>query len=326
MTQIAVIIVNYNTAELTLQGIQTVLDRPVPNADVEIHVVDNASPDGDAKMLSDAVTQNGWDSMVSLHLEDTNHGFGRGNNVVLHKLAARSAPPEFVFFLNPDAQLQSNVLSICLDFMATHPKAALLGARSYNPGDPNPAVAAFRFPSVLGTFGGAVNFGPISRLFEKYSVALPADLPVTKVDWVSGAAVFARFEALKDVGFYDPAYFLYYEEVDMMRAVAMAGWDCWHVPEAEIVHIEGAATDVKSADRSRPRRPGYWYYSWQYYFRKNHGRSGALLAALFWALGSAIDVLVSKLRGKTPASPSYFFRDLWAGVVRPLLGFSSSRH
>jgi len=325
MTKIAVIIVNYNTVDLTLQGIQSVLDQPVPSAEVEIHVVDNASPNGDATVLSEAVKQQGLEKHVTLYLEDTNHGFGRGNNVALNALAARDEPPEFVFFLNPDAQLKNNVLSICLDFTRDHPKAALLGARSYNPGSTTPVTAAFRFPSAASTFAGAINFGPISRLFAKYEVAFPADLPTRKVDWISGAAVLARFDVLQDVGFYDPQYFLYYEEVDLMLTIAKAGWECWHVADAEIFHIEGAATDVKSRDRSRPRRPAYWYHSWQYYFRKNHGRAGALAAGSLWVIGAAANHVISLLRGQTPAAPAKFFSDFWGGALRPLLGLEPRR-
>lgn len=325
MTEIAVVIVNYNTVDLTLQGIQSVLDRTVEDANVTIHVVDNASPEGDAPKLLKAVQDRGWQDKVALHLETINHGFGRGNNVVLQKLAERLTPPDYVFLLNPDAQLKNDVLGISLAFMKDHPKAALLGAKSYNPDDPNPVIAAFRFPNLGNTLAAALSIGPVSKLLQRYHVALPADLSTQVVDWVSGAAVFARFDVLKQVGFFDPEYFLYYEEVDMMYAISQAGWECWHVAEAQVLHIEGAATEVKGVDNARPRRPDYWYDSWQYFFHKNYGRPYAILTSLVWIAGGMLNYIVSKPRRKTPSSPTKFFSDFWRGALGPLLGLKPRR-
>ena len=122
---------------------------------------------------------------------------------------------------------------------------------------------------------------------------------------------------------FDPTYFLYYEEVDLMRQLARKGWQTWYVAEALVIHAEGAATGVKSGRRERRRLPAYWYHSWQYYMRKNHGRALALLACLAWSWGAALNYGLSKLRGKDPAAPLGLFGDLWAFAVRPLLGLKA---
>ena len=215
---------------------------------------------------------------VTLHLETVNHGFGRGNNVVLQMLAARDRGPDYVFLLNPDAELANETIAIMASFLDDHPAAAVAGARCRNPDDPKPVAAAFRFPNLIATFSSALCFGPVSRLTSRHDVAMVPDLPTMRVDWVSGAAVMARFDVWRDLGFFDPRFFLYYEEVDLMRRTMQAGWECWHVAEAEVIHIEGATTGVQSMGR-RKRRPAYWYQSWQYYFRKSHGRLYALATA-----------------------------------------------
>lgn len=325
MADIAVIIVNYDAGALAIAAVESVLAHDHPGHVVRIHVVDNSSPSGDGAMLAEAARMRGWGERVVLRAESVNHGFGRGNNLVLEALAAGDAPPDYAFLLNPDAQLENETIAILADFLDAHPKVAVAGARARNPGGETPVTAAFRFPNIRDVAASAVSFGPVARLLARHRVPLGPDVATGRVDWVSGAAAMARFDVWRDLGFFDPEYFLYYEEVDLMLRTARAGWECWHVAEARIVHVEGASTDVKSAEVGQKRRPAYWYHSWQYYFRKNHGRGYALAAALTWTGGVAANRVLSRLRARPPASPRRFFRDFWAAGWRPLLGLPPGR-
>ena len=318
MAEIAVLIVNYDAGPLVVDAVESVLARAHDGHAVSVHLVDNASPSGDAALLREAAQAGGWGDRVTLWLESKNHGFGRGNNMVLEALATRASPPDYVFLLNPDAQLANEAIAILAAFLDAHPRAAVAGARARNPDAAEPVAAAFRFPGFVSTFSSALSFGPVARRLEQYTVAFPPDIPTSRVDWVSGAAVLARFEVWRDLGFFDPEFFLYYEEVDLMHRTARAGWECWHVAEAEVIHVEGASTDVRSAD-ARKRRPAYWYHSWQHYFRKTHGRTYAMLSAGAWMAGAAMNVGIAWLRGRPPASPRRFFRDFWTAGLRPLL-------
>lgn len=321
MAEIAVIIVNYGTADLAIEAAGSVLARAHGGRDVEIWLIDNASPGDDAARLEAAAQD--WGDRVTLRLETVNHGFGRGNNVALTALAARETPPDYVFLLNPDAQLASEALSELADFLDAHPKAAVAGARIEKPGA-EPVTAAFRFPSRASTFASAAAFGPVSRFFSRSAVALGPDIPTGPVDWVAGAAMMARLDALQSVDFFDPGYFLYYEEVDLMRNLREAGWETWYVAEALVEHREGAATGVKGDDRGRPQRPSYWYQSWRRYFARS-GRIYALSALALWVLGDALNRAISLLRGLRPAAPARLHRDLWTFVARPLLGLKEGR-
>lgn len=325
MARIAVIIVNYNAADLAIAAVESVRAHRHGGHRVEIHLVDNASPAGDGAVLAQAAQDRGWGAQVTLYREAENHGFGRGNNLVLERLAQAGDPPDFVFLLNPDAQLDNEAIAILADFLDRHPRAAMAGAQARNPGETVPVTAAFRFPGAASHFAAALNFGPVARLMRGSQVPLGGDLATQRVDWVSGAAVLARFEVWRDLGFFDPAYFLYYEEVDLMRRAAEAGWECWHVAEARIIHVEGASTDVRSARAERVRKPAYWYESWRHYFRTNHGRAGALGVALAWLAGAGLNLPLARLRRQTPAAPLHFFGDFWALVLRPLLGLKASR-
>ena len=91
---------------------------------------------------------------------------------------------------------------------------------------------------------------------------------------------------------------------------------------AKVIHVEGATTGVSSAE-ARKRRPFYWYDSWRIYFQKNHGRSGALVAAGLKILGTMLNHVLARLRGRTPAAPSHFMRDFCGIAVRPLCGLKA---
>lgn len=325
MARIAVIIVNYNAADLAIAAVESVRARHHGGHEVHIHLVDNASPAGDGAAFVRAARDRGWDGQVTLYPERENHGFGRGNNLVLQRLAGGDNPPDFVFLLNPDAQLENEAIAILADFLQARPRAAMAGAQARNPGGAAPVPAAFRFPGAASHFAAALNFGPVARLMRGSRVALGGDLDTRRVDWVSGAAVLARFDVWRDLGFFDPAYFLYYEEVDLMHRAARAGWECWHVAEARIIHVEGASTDVRSARAERVRKPAYWYNSWQHYFRSNHGRIGALGVALAWLAGAGLNLPLARIRGQQPAAPLHFLGDFWALALRPLLGLRPGR-
>ena len=315
-TDVAVIIVNYGTADMAIAAVDSVLNRAADGLKVEVHLVDNASPGDDAKVFRDTAPR--WGDAVTLHLETANHGFGRGNNVALRKLAQRAVPPAKVFLLNPDARLETNAVAQLSAFLDDHPKTAVVGSAILHEGSLAPATCAFRFPGAISEFVGAVNFGPIARIFASKSVAFPADMPLQQVDWVSGASMMARLDALAAVDFFDPDFFLYFEEVDLMRRLKQKGWEVWHLPQAKVVHVAGAATGVTRITDERPPLPAYWYDSWRMYFEKAYGRSGARLVAFARLSGTILGDLIGRLRGKPSTTPRNFVQDFRRHVLGPL--------
>ena len=321
---VAVIVVNYGTAALAIEAVASVLAHRHGGRRVTVHLVDNASPGDDAAMLAAARDTHRWGDRVVLHLERQNHGFGRGNNLVLRRLAQAPAPPGMAMFLNPDARLENEAIDILARALEARPAAVVAGAGIAKP-DGTPVTAAFRFPNAVNEFAAALNFGPVARLTRRWQVPLPPGHPAGPVDWVAGAAALARFDALARIGFFDPAFFLYYEEVDLMRRLRQAGGEILYVPAARVTHAEGAATGVASGRPARRRRPAYWYDSWHHYFRKTHGRTGAALAGAGWIAGAALNRVIAPLRRQPPHAPLGFFGDFWSRAGRPLLGLEPRR-
>ena len=314
-SDVAVIIVNYRTADMSVAAVDSVLERPSDGLKVEVHLVDNASPGDDRAVFLAAAER--WGDAVTLHLEDVNHGFGRGNNIVLQKLAARADRPGKAYLLNPDARLVTNTVAELAAFLDEHPRAAVAGSAIVGE-DGEPASCAFRFPGLLSEFEAAVAFGPVSRLLADRIVAYPEVIPTQQVDWVSGASMMMRLDAVAEAGFFDPDFFLYYEEVDLMRRLRRRGWGVWHVSTARVLHVAGASTGIDANEVRRPPLPAYWYESWRMYFVKQHGRTGARLVALSRWTGTLIGNAISGLRRRPPPAPRNFASDFLRRVIVPL--------
>lgn len=319
---IAVITVNYGTSDLAIGAVESVLARNHGGRPVEIHLLDNASPGDDAARLSEAHSRRGWGARVTLWLETENHGFGRGNNIVLRALAKRPRPPEYVFLLNPDAALANEAIAILAEALDAAPAAAAAGAGNFLP-DGAPAVACFRFPSLLREIVSAINFGPLDQLLPNARIPLPVQHPEGEVDWVAGASVLMRFDMIREVGFFDPDFFLYFEEVELMHRLAGAGRSTLYVPRARVMHVAGAATKIRSEDPVPKRQPAYLYQSWRLYYEKTHGRLYALAAAVLKLPAAWLGLALARLRRKASKQPAGFSRDHWRYVLRPLLTGSS---
>ncbi|PRY24230.1 GT2 family glycosyltransferase [Aliiruegeria haliotis] len=315
--EIAVITVNYGTAALALEAVESVLAADHGGRGIEVHLVDNASPDDDAQAIRAAAGQRGWGDRVHLYFEEENHGFARGNNLVFRALEQRDTPPDKVFLLNPDARLGNEAMERLADYLDEHPQTATVGARISMPGG-RAVTSAFRFPGMISVLAETANFGPISRLFERYVVPLRPEQPTGPVDWVSGAAVMFRFAPIREAGFFDPDYFLYFEEVDLQWRLARAGWGSALVAEAHVIHEEGAATRIRS-DESRTARPDYWYNSHRIFLRTTLGRSRAALTAAAMLPAAWMNHLHSAVRGRTVHLPADFIRDHCRVVLKPLL-------
>lgn len=314
--EIAVIVVNYRTADLAIAAVESVRAQDDGGRRVTVHLVDNASPGGDAGVFVRAHGDRGWSDEVRLYLETENHGFGCGNNVVLEALARAETPPDKVFLLNPDARLENDAVAILASALDADPGAAAAGA-ALKDETGQPRSGAFRFPSMAGEIVRIINFGPLDRLLGSRRPSLSPDHPGGPVDWVSGAAVMFRFDALRKVGFFDPAFFLYYEEVELMLRLARGGWKTLYVPEAVVTHIEGVATG--RGKRGRTRQPEYRYRSWRHYFVIAKGRAAALILALLVLPAGLVNIILRRLSGEEPNVPSHFLTDHCRNVIWPLL-------
>ena len=261
---VSVIIVSFNTREVLRQCLQSVVDDS-SGLVAEILVVDNASTDGSPEMIEQEFPQ------VRLIRSQINLGFGEGNNVAL-----REARGRYFVLLNSDAFFVKGALPLAIQHMDENPSVGLGGCRLIGrDGISQPSSRCFH--SVTGDLivlsGLAAKF-PNSKFFGSFDRTWANELDASPVDWVPGAFSIVRPSALNKVGFFDPSFFLYYEEVDLCMRLKKSGIPVWYWPDIVVIHIGGESSRQLTSLEFSPRAAQVVLWrmrSTLLYYRKHHG-------------------------------------------------------
>jgi GT2 family glycosyltransferase len=309
--KLLVVIVNYRTAQLTIDCLKSLEPELARIPDARAVVTDNDSQDGSVFKISAAIEANHWEAWCDLMPLAKNGGFAWGNNQAIAPYLNSPDPgrrPEFVYLLNPDTIVLPDAITALLDFLEDHPRVGIAGGRAVN-SDGSVRNSAFRFHTVLSEFEGALRLGVASRLLRRWVVASPPpDVPEI-VDWVAGASMMIRRELFERIGLLDERYFMYFEETDFCLRAARADWTCCYVPASRIVHLVGQSSGVTAADRAIRRRPKYWFDSRHRFFRLHYGPLKTIAADTLWTVGFAVNALLNKLRGKPRTDPPWLLWD-----------------
>lgn len=308
--RVLVATVNYRTGELARRCLASVAAERGRMPLLEAVVVDNDSGDGSADLLRGAIEEEGWGAWARVTASDRNGGFAFGNNLAVRDRleAPEEGGVDYVLFLNPDCELYPGALETLVAFLDAHPRVGIAGPAT-EVGRGNLRGTAFRFPGILNALDEGMHFGPLTRLLARWVVSPPPRPDAHPTDWVSGGCMLVRREVFADAGLMDESYFLYFEEVDFTLAAQRAGWECWYVPDARILHDAGASTGATGEGELARPMPRYWFESRGRYWRKNHGRLPKLAADLAWSFGSALWNLRRALTREPAQEPPRFWRD-----------------
>lgn len=294
---LSVIILSFNTRELTLACVQSVFAARDDLA-LEVIVVDNASSDGTVAALQAACPE------MCIIANSQNLGFSRGNNMGL-----RAAQGHYLMLLNSDTIVQPGALRALVNFMDAHPNAGACGPMLLNE-DGSLQPSGRPLPSVWRLF---VDMTRLYRLWQRDVFAQhhrdytqPA-----RVGEVSGAALLIRHEAYERVGGFDEKLFAYYEDVDLCKCIADAGYAVYYAPDAKVIHL------WKRSSRAAPEqtyRAGQT--SARYYFRKHHGPlAQAVVQAMLLAKEAAL-IVANAMRGRRDAMD--FHQRMFRNAFAPL--------
>lgn len=285
---VSIVIVSFNTRELLKRCLDALINecqRLDEGRRAEILVVDNASHDGSAEMVQRLYT--GTPTPVRLLASKVNLGFGAANN-----LAIEAAEGRYIVLLNSDAFLQEGALQTALQLMDAQRKAGVGGARLiFEDGSWQPAARTFHsiWRDALVLTGMAARY-PASRIFGSPDRTWADVNEPAPVDWVTGAFMILRREALAVVGLFDPAFFLYCEEVDLCKRMQQAGFEVWYWPQILVTHLGGESS--KTVTHRTFSKTAATVVEWRMrstllYYRKHHGwqaRLARLLEDLFYTL------------------------------------------
>jgi N-acetylglucosaminyl-diphospho-decaprenol L-rhamnosyltransferase len=271
-------IVNTSQRELLVRGLDAVArERAGLPFTTEVLVLDNGSRDGSAEA---ARSHPAVDETIALARR---RGKGANDSELLGRARGR-----FALLLNEDSELLPGATVALREALRERPSAACAGARLLSPGG-RPQASAWRFPTPLSALAGAV-------LLHRLVTVQSRGEHTREVDWCQSAALLVRREAAVEVGFLDPDFFVYSDEVDFARRLRDAGWRSIFVPAAEAVHHEQLSTaavpERRIVEFSRNR---------DLYMRKHHGPGAARAVRWLTAFPYALRALAALfLPGHSP--------------------------
>lgn len=232
-SRVAHVVVNYNTREDLRRCLQTMEERLGRLSTV---VVDNGSTDGSQAMVREEFP---WVRLVE---NPGNPGYASACNAGI-----KATDRPYVFVLNSDVEFVEGGLDVLLDYLGDHPRVAVLGPRVLNT-DGTRQMSCRRFPSMLenlvhGFLGEVWPENPFTRSYQMKDLE---EREPREVDWVSGAAMLLRREAVERVGGFDEAYFMYVEDVDLCWRLREAGYEVVYHPGYSLVHHIGRTSSQQS--------------------------------------------------------------------------------
>ncbi|MEX2449085.1 MAG: glycosyltransferase family 2 protein [Solirubrobacterales bacterium] len=206
----------------------------------------------------------------------------------------REARGDFCLLLNEDSELRAGAAATLLAALEAEPRGAAAGAQLLDSGG-DPVPCAWRFPGVGAALAGALFLhrwltvqsgggGAGRGGYDEGRAGEPRP-----VEWAQSSALMVRREAAAEVGYLDPAFFVYYDECDFCKRLAVAGWRTLFVPAAEAVHHDQLSTDLAAG---LPRIVEF-HRNRDLYMRKHHGRAAALAVRLLTAWSYAVRTLVA---------------------------------
>ncbi len=235
---LAVVILNYNRADLLADCLQSIYAHPTYCA-LAVWVVDNASTDDSVAMVQARFPY------VHLIVSPHNGGFSYGNNLALRQISALPEQPDYVMLLNNDTVVPAGTFDGLVAYLEAHPAVGVVGPKVVLPDGsldlacrrafPTPEVALYRMLGLAKLF-------PRHPRFARYNMTYLDPDQETPVDSVVGACMVLRGSILGEVGLLDEAFFMYGEDLDWAYRIKQYGWQVVYYPAVQVWHYKRAAS------------------------------------------------------------------------------------
>lgn len=251
---ISIIIVNYNTCEITRKCIDSIFEH-TEGVTYEVIVVDNNSSDNSREVLSNYPG-------IRFIQNDKNEGFGRANNV-----GFGFSTGKYVLLLNSDTYLLNNAVKCFYDeFEKKDSSVACIGSKLMLP-DGSPNHSFQNLPSLKRDFINLfeIYLHPFHVRFDDLDERDYDEIETFKVGYITGADLCIRKEVIDQYGFFDPDFFMYSEEAELQHRYASKGLCSMIVSSPKIVHLEGASGIKRSFRTKKMYFTGRMLYSKKVY-------------------------------------------------------------
>ena len=305
LPQVSVLIVSYNTREMTLRCLQTLFDHS-ESVTTEVIVVDNASCDGSVEAIRERFPT------VRIHASEENLGFGRANNIAMEMATA----PWFLL-LNSDAFVHAGALQSLLEYSnyALHKgerRVGVVAPRLLNR-DGTHQMSHHDFVTPLGVWRENLGLSSLRNFIVKKlrTNDVIADEAIAEesraVDWAIGACLLVRREVWQQVGGFDERFFMYQEEADWQRRITAAGWEIRFLPSAQVTHWGGASGNASenASENETARVSQHFFESLDFYQWKHYGWRGLLSLRAAMTVGCAARTAAWTLASLAPPLRSH---------------------
>lgn len=231
---LSIVIVNYNTGKFIVKCLDFIRRNP-PHGSFEIFVVDNNSKDYSVEILKKHYPE------VKLIENSSNFGFSYANNQAIVRSRGR-----YILVLNPDTVVTKGAIDVMIDFMDKNSDVGVGGAKLLN-FDGSIQYSCRRFPTVFYVFFGRqsvfTKFLPYNKISREYLMMDEDYSKNIETDWVFGASMILRREALEEVGIFDEDYFIFVEDTDLCYRMRKKGWKVCYIANAIIYHCLGVTRE-----------------------------------------------------------------------------------
>lgn len=231
---VSVIIINYNSEELTINCIRSFLSNTSKNLSCQYIIVDNASKKNSYITLKKYIDSIAEKTNIQLIRSNINRGFGTGNMIGFEK-----AKGKYIAFVNNDTLLKNDCLSLLKTFLEGDNKAGICGPQAFKE---NGAMLSTidHFASLERELFGRKFLEILNS--EKYPKRNKLYTNPIRAQFIAGSFMFLRTVDFKKINGFDTNIFLYYEETDLCKRLLEIGKYAFLVPNAEFVHFHGAST------------------------------------------------------------------------------------
>ncbi len=275
MIKLSIIIVNYNTYNLTKQTIDSILDKEY-SFSYEIILIDNASIDGSIEMLEQDLKV--FEDKVHILINSTNLGFAKANNQGI-----RAAKGEYILLLNSDTFILEGCLQEALSKVTSDRQIGALGGKVMLPdgsldhackrGFPTPKAALYYFLKLDRK-------APLK--YGQYDALHLGEDESGEVDVLMGAFMLMPKKVLHEVGLLDEAFFMYGEDIDLCYRIKGAGYKVFYYPQAKLIHYKGGSSKKKRHKVIYDFHEAMWLFYKKHYFRKYSFLITALAYSGIW--------------------------------------------
>lgn len=252
---VSVIIINYNTLEITKDAINSILEK-TKEINYEIILVDNASVDGSVEYF-----ENNYKGKILFIKNTENLGFGRANNKGI-----KIAKGKYVFLLNSDTLLINNAIKILYDFMEKSENIGVCGANLYDNLKKPIGSFAYKYPNIF-----SVCYRLKRKLYKKMTrkeLEHNYNIYPIEVAFIVGADMLIKKELLNEVGTFDEDFFMYYEEIELQYRIKKHGYLIKNVPSAKIIHLEEQSSNKLNKETFKEKKYRMMLKSKYKYFYK----------------------------------------------------------